>query len=84
MFARLCVCVCARARARAMFIWIQVYVPMRQAEAGTFLIFICVSSLCSFLLLGLFVAVVTNTFKRVRQKYGAGFLSDEQVCSAKP
>ncbi len=33
----------------------------------------------SFLLLGLFVAVVTGTFARVREEQGSGFLSQAET-----
>lgn len=37
-----------------------------------------ITSLCTFLLLGLFIAVVTGTFTRVRQMHGTAFLSHEE------
>lgn len=43
----------------------------------TWLLYFSISCLCTFLLLGLFVAVVTGTFKRVREQYGTAFRSQE-------
>ena len=45
----------------------------------TFLFFFTVTCFNTFLLLGIFVAVVTGTFARVREEYGSAFLSPEDL-----
>mmetsp|Transcript_3722 Transcript_3722/g.9015 ORF Transcript_3722/g.9015 Transcript_3722/m.9015 type:complete len:2275 (-) Transcript_3722:103-6927(-) len=46
--------------------------------ALSFLYFFVIIAMNTFLLLGLFVAVVTGTFSRVRQQHGSAFLSHEE------
>jgi hypothetical protein len=52
--------------------------------ALSFVYFFMIIAMNTFLLLGLFVAVVTGTFARVRQQHGSAFLSheDDEVLSA--
>ena len=51
-------------------IWFRAIDSEPGAVASTYIFFIFINVFDTFLLLGLFVAVVTGTFKRVREKHG--------------